>query len=55
MLQAQRIVLEEIGFNTEALDWHAHSGHGFPALLPYPMCQWYHLPAMRLRQYYFQA
>ena len=30
VLRAQRIVLEEIGFNAEALDWHAPSAHGLP-------------------------
>jgi antirestriction protein ArdC len=30
VFHAQRIVLEEIGFHAEALDWHAPAGHGFP-------------------------
>ena len=30
VLAAQRIVLQEIGFSGEALEWHAPEGHGLP-------------------------
>jgi Zincin-like metallopeptidase len=30
VFEAQRIVLREIGFGAEAVDWHAPQGHGLP-------------------------